>query len=55
MTDRVHAILGVYGIYDPVVVMNPSQLQSLAKHTNDEMDAAEAEHRAALDAEHIRH
>ena len=54
MKDRVHAILGVYGIYDPAVVTNPSRLQTIAKHLKDEMDDAEAARRAALDAERLR-
>jgi acyl-CoA reductase-like NAD-dependent aldehyde dehydrogenase len=54
MKDRVHAILGVYGVYDPAVVMNPSQLQTIARHLKDEIDDAEAAHRAARDAERLR-
>ena len=54
MKDRVHAILGVYGIYDPAVVTNPSRLQTIARHLKDKMDDAEAARRAALDAERLR-
>jgi hypothetical protein len=54
MKDRVLAILGVYGVYDPTVVTNPSRLQTIARHLKDEMDDAKAARRAALDAERLR-
>jgi hypothetical protein len=53
MKDSVLSILGVHGVFDPVVVTNPSRYQSLAKHANEEMDSSEAACRAAINAEHI--
>ena len=44
MKDRVHAIMGVYGVHDPVVVMNALQLETIARHLKNEMDDAKAVH-----------
>ena len=46
-------IQGVHGVFDPVVVTNPSRLQSLAKHTKEEMDSSEAVRKAAIHEERI--
>jgi hypothetical protein len=52
--ERVLALLIVFWDYNPTVLTNPSRLQSTVKHLKDEMDAAEAERRAALEAERLR-
>jgi hypothetical protein len=54
MKEQVIALLNFHGVYDPVVVTNPSRLQSITKHLKHEMDHAEAVRRAALNAERAR-
>ncbi len=52
--DRVVALLNHYGVYDPMMVSNPSMLQSLSRTIKAEMHTAEASRRASLEAERLR-
>jgi hypothetical protein len=46
--------LNHHGVYNPMMVSNPSMLQSLLRTIKDEMDTAKALRRASLEAEHHR-
>ncbi len=52
--DRVVTILNFHGTYDPMIVTNPSQHQSIVMLTNEEMNTSEAARWAALNANHLR-
>jgi hypothetical protein len=50
MKEQVISLLLHHGVYDPVVVTNPSKLQSLSRKLKEEMDTAKAARRASLEA-----
>jgi hypothetical protein len=54
--DRVVALLNHHGVYNPMVVSNPSMLQTISRTIKAKMDTAEALtlRRASLEAEHLR-
>ncbi len=54
MKDRVIALLNHHGVYDPMMVSNPSMLQSLSRTIKAKMDTAEALRRASLEVERLR-
>jgi hypothetical protein len=55
MKEQVVSLLSNHGVYNPVMVSNPSMLQSLSRTINikDEMDTAKASRRASLEAKHL--
>jgi hypothetical protein len=54
MKEQVISLLLHHGVYNPVVVSDPSMLQPLSRTIKDEMDMAEASRRASLEAKRLR-
>jgi hypothetical protein len=50
---RVVTLLNHHGVYDPMMVSNPSMLQSLSRTIKAKIDTAEASRRASLEAKHL--